>query len=67
MRNLAAAPVRRFATAPLVTSVWSLRDNVTAYDACYVALARRLDCPLVTLDARLARAPGLGVEVVVPA
>lgn len=66
-RNLARAPVRRFATAPLVTAVWSLGDDVTAYDACYVALARRLGCRLVTLDSRLARAPGLGVGVVVPA
>lgn len=67
VRNLIAAPVRRFSTAPLVASVWSLRENVTAYDACYVALARRLGCPLLTLDARLARAPTLGVDIVVPA
>lgn len=37
---------------------WQLRDNLTLYDACYVALAELLDSDLVTLDERLARAPG---------
>ena len=45
---------------------WSLRHNVSACDALYVALARRLACPLVTLDRRLAAAPHLGITVVVP-
>jgi len=35
-----------------------LRDNLTAYDACYVALAEVLDAPLLTTDAGLAAAPG---------
>jgi predicted nucleic acid-binding protein len=35
-----------------------LRENLTAYDAAYVALAKLLDTPLVTCDARLASAPG---------
>jgi predicted nucleic acid-binding protein len=38
---------------------WELRTNLSAYDALYVALAEQLDAPLVTADARLARAPGL--------
>lgn len=38
--------------------IWALRRNVTVYDASYVALAELLDAPLVTLDARLARASG---------
>ena len=37
---------------------WKLRENVTAYDAMYVALAEALDAPMVTCDAPLARAPG---------
>jgi predicted nucleic acid-binding protein len=37
---------------------WELRGSVTYYDASYVALAELLDAPLVTLDRRLARAPG---------
>ena len=50
--------VRRFPVAGLIERVWELRDNVTAYDAVYVALAEVLGCGLVTADARLAHAPG---------
>jgi predicted nucleic acid-binding protein len=42
----------------LLPTVWRLRENLTAYDAAYVALAEALDAPLVTLDARLTSAPG---------
>ena len=42
---------------------WALRDNLTYYDALYVALAARLGYPLLTADARLARAPGLPCAV----
>lgn len=42
---------------------FQLRDNITAYDAAYVALAEALDCPLITRDARLARACGGLVRV----
>lgn len=38
--------------------VWELRDNLSAYDASYVALAERLGCSLLTADGRLSRAPG---------
>lgn len=38
---------------PLIDDVWRLRDNITAYDAMYAALARSLGVPLLTLDARL--------------
>lgn len=41
----------------------SLRENLSAYDAAYIALAEALDCPLVTRDARLARASGHDVRV----
>jgi len=64
LADLLDAPVRRFATLPLLPVVWELRDSVSAYDACYVALARALGCPLVTGDLRLTRAPGLGVPLV---
>ena len=38
--------------------IWELRENLTAYDAAYVALAEALKASLVTTDARLAQAPG---------
>ncbi len=41
----------------------ALRDNLSDYDAMYVALAARLDVSLLTADARLARAPGLPCAV----
>ncbi len=47
----------------LVPRIWELRDNLSAYDAAYVALAEALDAPLVTTDARLARAPGIRCDV----
>lgn len=50
--------VTRFNTSGLLRRVWELRQNLSAYDATYVALAEALDCPLVTADARLSRAPG---------
>jgi predicted nucleic acid-binding protein len=46
----------RYAVHTLLDRIWDLRDNVSAYDASYVALAEALDCPLVTADARLSRA-----------
>jgi predicted nucleic acid-binding protein len=42
----------------LLGRIWELRENVSAYDATYVAVAEALSAPLVTADARLARAPG---------
>lgn len=46
--------------------VWRLRGNLTAYDASYVALAEMLEVPLVTLDHRIARAPGVRCDVRTP-
>lgn len=61
--RLADAPIERLTTTGLVLTIWSLRDNLSAYDATYVALARALRRPLVTADRGLSRAPGLGVEI----
>jgi predicted nucleic acid-binding protein len=47
-----------YPTGPLLRRSWQLRDNLTANDACYVALAETLGCGLLTVDVRLARAPG---------
>jgi len=50
--------VLRFVVVGLLARIWELRDNLTAYDATYVALAEALTCELLTADARLAQAPG---------
>lgn len=50
--------LRRFAVVALLPRIWDLRENLSAYDATYVALAEASGCELVTADGRLARAPG---------
>jgi len=55
---LARFPIARYAHQPLLSRVWALRANLTAYDAAYVALAEGLGATLLTRDARLAKAPG---------
>jgi predicted nucleic acid-binding protein len=51
------------AVGPLADAAWQLRGSITYYDAVYVALAESLGAPLVTMDARLSRAPGLTCTV----
>ena len=53
-----ALAIRRYPHVGLLDRAWELRENLTAYDAVYVALSEALGVPLVTLDARLARAAG---------
>ena len=43
--------------------MWALRDNLTPFDAVYVALAEALETRLLTCDRRLARAPGMARHV----
>ena len=50
--------VVRYPHIPLADRMWELRHNMTAYDAAFVVLAEILAVPLITCDARLARAPG---------
>jgi predicted nucleic acid-binding protein len=66
LRGLEGLVAERYPHGPLAASAWGLRHNLTYYDALYVALAERLAIPLLTADARLARAPGLpcAVEVI---
>jgi predicted nucleic acid-binding protein len=56
--DFADLAVVRYGHAPLADRGWELRNNLTAYDATFVALAEALNVPLVTCDARLAGAPG---------
>lgn len=60
--DLADLDLMRHEHEPLLPMMWLLRPNLTAYDAAYVALARVLDAPLLTLDSMLAAAPH-GAEV----
>lgn len=51
----------------LLSRVWSLRHNISVYDAPYVAIALQVNAPLLTVDERLARAAiARGVTVIVP-
>ena len=61
--DLAALPVRRHGHAQLLDRVWQLRNNLSAYDATYVALAEALDATLITRDSALARVPGVRLDV----
>jgi predicted nucleic acid-binding protein len=54
--------LERHSHEPLLDRVWALRDNLTAYDAVYVALAEALETTLLTCDFRLARAPAVGAR-----
>lgn len=55
--------LRYYDHAILRERIWQLRDNVTAYDAAYIALAELLEVPLLTSDVRLAQAPGNEAQI----
>jgi predicted nucleic acid-binding protein len=63
VRQVSEVATRLHPHGPLARLAWSLRPNVSYYDALYVALAAALGHPLLTYDARLARAPGLPCAV----
>ncbi len=56
LADLADFPIRRYPHDFLLTRVWTLRNNFTAYDAVYVALAEALNAQFLTRDQRLAAA-----------
>jgi predicted nucleic acid-binding protein len=58
LEDLSAFNLRRYPHEWLLSRVWQLRENLTAYDAVYVALAESLEASLVTRDRRLAAAAG---------
>ncbi len=64
--DLLALSVVYFPYEPFGARVWELRDNVTSYDAWYVALAEHLGAPMATLDQKLAKAPGVRCGFRVP-
>lgn len=54
----------RFSVTDIIGDIWRMRQNLTAYDASYAALAKSLDLPLYTRDAKLAAATGHGAKIV---
>ncbi len=56
-------PLTRYPHNFILPRIWELRNNFTAYDAAYVALAEALEAPLLTRDQRLAKAPGHHAQV----
>ncbi|MBS1848034.1 MAG: type II toxin-antitoxin system VapC family toxin [Actinobacteria bacterium] len=64
--DLLDLPVGYWPHALLAERAWELRANLSIYDASYAALAELLEAPLVTLDARLGRAPGVRCEILAP-
>ena len=59
LADLADLPMERASHRPLLQRCWELRNNLTIYDAVYVALAEALGTPFLTADTRLANAPGV--------
>jgi predicted nucleic acid-binding protein len=57
------APIQRYGHLALLQPIWRLRANLTAYDASYIALAELLGADLLTIDKRLAGAPGIKCHV----
>ena len=58
IEDLMALQIIRYRHDIFLPRIWELRNNMTAYDAAYVALAETLPAPLITRDAHLASAPG---------
>ena len=56
--DLSDLDLHRHAHLDLLARAWKLRDNVSAYDAVYIALAEAMEAAIVTCDGRIARAPG---------
>ena len=63
LRRLTSLPIARLPHGPLVQRCWELRDNLSIYDAAYVALAEIMGATLLTSDQRLARSPGIRCDV----
>jgi predicted nucleic acid-binding protein len=63
LADLAAIPLVRAPHQPLMSRIWELRDNLTSYDAAYIALAEVLQSPFLTADEPLSRAPGSRCQI----
>jgi predicted nucleic acid-binding protein len=61
--DLGDLDLHRHAHLDLLARAWTLRDNVSAYDAVYVALAEAMEATIVTCDGPLAKAPGSRIRI----
>ena len=61
--DLAILPVERWHMSPLLPRIWQLRENLTPYDAAYVALAELTGAVLLTGDERITAAPSTSCEI----
>lgn len=65
LRRFRLIPITRFDHTPFLSRIWELRDNLSAHDAAYIALSEATRVPLLTLDRKIANAPGHHAEVIV--
>jgi predicted nucleic acid-binding protein len=61
--DLSALPIERWGHELLLRRIWDHRNNLSAYDATYLALAEALDCGVWTRDSRFARSPATAGRV----
>ncbi len=64
LRDLSLVRLSAVSYSEIAQRIWELRDNLSAYDAAYVAVAELLDIPLLTFDNRIRRSPGPSCEFV---
>jgi predicted nucleic acid-binding protein len=63
LHDLTDLDLRRHPHTHFLGRAWELRENVTAYDAMYIALAEAIDAPLVTCDGPLSTTPGHAARI----
>lgn len=63
LKDLSDFQITRYPHVEFAHRIWELRDNVTVYDAVYIALAETLDCVFLTADRALARVAQLNCDV----
>jgi len=65
-RDAALLTIENWPYHAVAARCWELRNNLTVYDAAYVAMAEATGAPLYTLDRRLAASSGPTCEFVLP-
>jgi predicted nucleic acid-binding protein len=63
LEDFEGMPIKRYEHVPMLMPIWQLRSRLSAYDATYVSLARRLNAPLLTCDRGLWRSQVEGVQI----